>query len=120
MDRRDFLKKSGTALAGASTALGPRGDEAQAFLEMPAESDGCVREGEYMRFHHMDLLKEIREDVIRRGDRSEGITLSGCGDCHENRANFCNRCHDAVTLPLDCFGCHYYPDYASEREEVGG
>ena len=113
-------------------ALGPRGDDATAFLEMPTNAEACVEDTEYMRFYHMDLLKEVREDVIRRGDRSAGITLSGCATCHENRATFCNRCHEAVTLPLDCFGCHYYPDYASEgvpghasehapgREGVGG
>ena len=22
----------------------------------------------------------------------------------------CNRCHQAVSLQPDCFGCHYYPD----------
>jgi hypothetical protein len=93
----------------------------EVFLEAPDPlHESCVRETSYMRFYHMDLLKEIREDVIRRGIRDEGITLGGCGDCHVNRAYFCNRCHEAVSLYPDCYGCHYYPELASEREEPGG
>ncbi len=89
------------------------------FLEMPdPQYQECVRETDYMRFHHMDLLKQIREEFIRDGIRGE-VTLSGCRDCHENRARFCNQCHDAASLSLDCFGCHYYPEYADEPPHIG-
>ena len=89
---------------------------AEVFLEYPT-SDSCVRETGYMRFYHMDLLKEVREDVIRHGTRGE-ITLSGCRECHTYRDQFCNKCHDAVTLKLDCFGCHYYPESVEDSISI--
>ena len=90
------------------------------FLDLPDEGE-CVRETSYMRFHHMDLLKETREDVVRNGIRGE-ISLNGCRECHTYRGQFCNQCHDAVTLSVDCFGCHYYPESAEDslRIEAGG
>jgi hypothetical protein len=88
------------------------------FIEVP-DGGECVRETEYMRFYHMDLLKETREDVIRRGIRGE-ITLSGCRDCHTYREQFCNKCHDAVTLKVDCFGCHYYPESVEDSVQIEG
>jgi hypothetical protein len=85
------------------------------FLEQPdPQYENCVRDAAYMRFQHMDLLKDTREQVIREGVKG-GITLAGCGDCHRNREAFCDRCHAAVTLNLDCWGCHYYPETAAER-----
>ena len=91
----------------------------QVFLEMPdPQYQECVRETTYMRFHHMDLLKQTREEFIRDGIRGE-VTLSGCRDCHENRDRFCNQCHDAASLTLDCFGCHYYPESDEELQHIG-
>lgn len=90
------------------------------FLDIP-ESGECVRETEYMRFRHMDLLKQMREEVIREGIRGE-VSLNGCRDCHTYRGQFCNKCHDAVSLTLDCFGCHYYPESVEDslHIEAGG
>lgn len=93
--------------------------EPEVFLEDPDPRwENCVRDPEYMRFHHMDLLKETRSDVIRAGLKG-GITLAGCGDCHHNRDQFCDRCHEKASVSLDCFGCHYYLT-ASELEELEG
>jgi hypothetical protein len=81
----------------------------QVFLEMPDPSHtDCVRETSYMRFHHWELLRQIREDVVRYGIRGE-VGLQQCKDCHTSRERFCNQCHNAVSLYPDCFGCHYYP-----------
>jgi hypothetical protein len=80
------------------------------FLEMPAaEFTDCVEDTEYMRFRHMDLLKQIREEFIRDGIRGN-VSLTKCRDCHTSRERFCNRCHEAASVVLDCFGCHYYPE----------
>jgi len=93
-----------------------RGQEREVFLEAPDPKwEACYRDAEYMRYHHMDLLKEVREEVVRFGIRG-GITLAGCGDCHTDRDQFCDRCHEAASVRLDCYGCHYYPERASERE----
>jgi hypothetical protein len=45
---------------------------------------------------------------VRHGKRGE-VCLSKCGECHKSRERFCDRCHNAVSLTPDCFGCHYYP-----------
>jgi len=98
------------------------------FLELPADHDECVRDTEYMRFHHMDLLLEIRDEVQRDGQRRQEVGFTDCHplegetecslcmDCHDNRAAFCNRCHEAVDLRPDCFVCHYYPDTPNGEE----
>ena len=82
------------------------------FLEMPDEKyDACIRDTEYMRLHHMDYLKEVREEYVRYGIRdAKGIT--SCKGCHRSRERFCNRCHAIAELTIDCFGCHYYPEIA--------
>jgi len=94
-------------------------ESSQPFLERPDPNyRECVRETQYMRFHHMELLKEIREDFVRYGNRGE-ISFNSCRECHTNREGFCNRCHNAVSLNLDCFGCHYYPETASQSSQLG-
>lgn len=79
--------------------------------EGPEEAVGtkCVKPTEYMRFHHWELLRGLREEVVRDGVRGD-ISLDGCWDCHQSKVRFCDRCHDAATVRPDCFGCHYYPD----------
>jgi hypothetical protein len=90
------------------------------FLQMPdAKYRQCVRETSYMRFHHMDLLKAIRDETVREGKAGE-ITLENCQGCHTNRERFCNQCHNAVNLNLDCFGCHYYPLKAQMNAQRSG
>ncbi len=84
-------------------------DASKPFLERPdAKHESCVKDTEYMRFHHWELLRRIREEVVRFGIRGE-IGFDRCRECHTSRERFCNRCHDEVNLTPDCFGCHYYP-----------
>ncbi len=79
------------------------------FLERPeAQYENCVRETVYMRFHHWELLREIRREVVRYGVRGD-VGLAKCRDCHTSRERFCDRCHGAASVVVDCFGCHYYP-----------
>ena len=79
------------------------------FLEMPdARHEECVRETEYMRFHHWELLRQAREEVVRYGERGS-VGLKRCSECHTSRERFCDRCHAATSLHPDCWGCHYYP-----------
>jgi hypothetical protein len=83
--------------------------ERSLFLDTPIDvSKGCVETTEYMRFHHMDLLKNLREQTVRNGKPGK-VTFDTCRQCHQTRASFCNRCHEAASVRLDCFGCHYYP-----------
>lgn len=89
----------------------------------------CIRPTEHMRFHHWELLKGMREDVVRDGNRGKLVpvktkpegeeqiliseveqSLDGCWHCHTSKERFCDRCHDAAFVRPDCFGCHYDPD----------
>lgn len=80
------------------------------FVEVPTDRfEKCVRDTEYMRYRHMELLRQIRINVVRYGIRDE-MGLDQCKGCHDNREVFCNRCHDAANVVLDCYGCHYYPE----------
>ncbi len=93
----------------ASFALVNDVDNVQPFLERPdPKFKNCVKDTEYMRYHHWELLRGIREEIVRYGIRGD-IGLSKCQDCHTSREKFCNKCHDAVNMTPDCFGCHYYP-----------
>lgn len=79
------------------------------FLEKPdPQFTECVRQTEYMRHNHWVLLRAVREDVVRYGKRGE-VSLKGCSNCHTSRERFCDKCHEAVSMYPDCFGCHYYP-----------
>lgn len=79
------------------------------FLEMPdPKYKNCVKDTEYMRHHHWELLRSVREEFVRYGKRGD-ICLSRCRDCHTSREQFCNKCHNAVSMKPDCYGCHYYP-----------
>jgi hypothetical protein len=96
-------------------AFGGGGEVPDVFLEKADPRwESCVKDPDWMRFRHMDFLKEVREDVVRKGIPS-GVTLAGCGDCHLNRSEFCDKCHEAASVILDCFGCHFYPETAAER-----
>ena len=88
----------------------PKGNaSSEVFLERPpAKYKNCVKETDYMRYHHWELLRETRAQVVRYGIRGE-IALDKCRECHQHRERFCNQCHNAVSLAPDCFRCHYYP-----------
>jgi len=87
----------------------PADNPADLFLEYPDSTHkACVRDTDYMRYHHWELLRGIREEVVRYGIRGD-IVLDKCRECHTSRERFCNKCHDAVSLIPDCFECHYYP-----------
>jgi hypothetical protein len=92
-----------------SLVLGVCAQGPKPFLEIDKKHDKCVRDTKYMRFRHMHLLKEVRDDVVREGKNSD-IELDNCKKCHPRRERFCNRCHDAVNLNPDCFVCHHYPN----------
>ena len=84
-------------------------DDVRPFLEKPdAQYKNCVEETEYMRYHHWELLREIRKEVVRYGRRGD-VDLDNCKDCHTSRERFCMKCHNAAGVIPDCYGCHYYP-----------
>ena len=75
----------------------------------------CVRSTEYMKAEHMQLLDLWRDSVVRRGDRTYvspsgkeyNMSLSNtCLDCHSNKAEFCDRCHNYASVRPYCWDCH--------------
>jgi hypothetical protein len=75
----------------------------------------CVMPTQFMRTEHMQLLDAWRLKVVRDGLRNftntEGKTFSmslsnTCLDCHSNRAEFCDRCHNYASVKPYCWDCH--------------
>jgi hypothetical protein len=80
---------------------------AEPFLEKAAR-EGCVEDPAWMRAHHMDLLFDLRDQVVRDGVRGER-SLEACQECHLHHDRFCDRCHERVGLDPGCFDCHAWP-----------
>ncbi len=92
---------------------------------LPKAGKECVRPVDYMRPNHMDLLNEWRDDVVRQGDRftmgPNGLQIekslsNTCMDCHSNKENFCDRCHNYLSVSPYCWDCHLMPSELVETE----
>ncbi len=67
----------------------------------------------------MQMLDEWRDDVVRNNDRTYtsadyGTTFdkslsNTCMDCHSNKAEFCDSCHDYSSVTPYCWECHVEP-----------
>ena len=75
----------------------------------------CVMPTEYMKVNHMQILDLWRHNVVRNADRQfvnpEGKTFNmslsnTCLDCHSNKAEFCDRCHNYASVAPYCWDCH--------------
>jgi hypothetical protein len=94
-------------------------EASQPELEYPADETVCVEETAYMTANHMDLLNDWRDMVVRDGVLEYSSSLTGevyypsltktCLSCHENRDNFCTRCHDYANVSPTCWDCHVQP-----------
>ncbi len=80
--------------------------------------DQCVMPTDYMTSQHMDLLNEWRDEVIRENSRTfetgdgryyEKSLTHTCMDCHSNKENFCDKCHDYLDVSPYCWDCHIIP-----------
>jgi len=75
----------------------------------------CVRDTAFMKAEHMQLLDVWRDTVVRDAKRAyvnpEGKTYmmslsNTCLDCHENKADFCDKCHNYASVRPYCWDCH--------------
>ncbi len=75
----------------------------------------CVASLEYMRRDHMELLNEWRTEVVRDGGMyytsSTGRVFEmrftkTCLGCHPNTSQFCDQCHNYVSVNPYCWDCH--------------
>jgi hypothetical protein len=98
-------------VTGAKAAAMPKVD----LTEKAKAAKQCVMATEYMRTEHMQLLDEWRLKVVRSGLRDftnpEGKTFNmslsnTCMDCHSNKADFCDRCHNYASVKPYCWDCH--------------
>ncbi len=86
-------------------------------LELPEDFDDCIESTEFMRTEHMKLLDEWRDIYVRDGyqlywsELKEQYFLMSltktCMDCHDNKEDFCDRCHDQTAVDPYCWDCHH-------------
>lgn len=78
----------------------------------------CVESKDFMRAEHMQLLNDWRDSVVRDGNRiyvnAEGkrhtISLQNtCMNCHSNKKEFCDKCHNYMAVKPYCWSCHIQP-----------
>lgn len=78
----------------------------------------CVEAKEVMRTQHMQILNDWRTNVVRDGVRgyvsTEGnkfnMSLQNtCMECHSNKAQFCDQCHNYLAVAPYCWTCHIEP-----------
>ena len=75
----------------------------------------CVMPTDYMRAEHMQLLDLWRHSVVRNAERvfvnangkEFNMSLTNtCLDCHSNKADFCDKCHNYASVRPYCWDCH--------------
>ncbi|MGO9620312.1 MAG: sulfate reduction electron transfer complex DsrMKJOP subunit DsrJ [Desulfobaccales bacterium] len=86
-----------------------------AILKLAEKERQCVMPTPYMRANHMQMLIDWREAAVRHADR-EFINPAGkkftvslsntCMECHSNKTQFCDKCHNYVEVTPNCWGCH--------------
>lgn len=115
---KNALKWLGAAFAAAllvGASITGAGAHEGGEHKIDAKGDKCVRDTDYMRRNHMNLLKHQRDDTMRKGIRTTQYSLKGCIDCHASpknnsvigtKDNFCQGCHSYAAVKLDCFECH--------------
>jgi [DsrC]-trisulfide reductase subunit J len=84
----------------------------------------CVESTEFMRSNHMELLNEWRYEVVRKGERTftseDGkhfnMSLTNtCLNCHSDKSQFCDQCHNYVGISAYCWDCHNEPKNQERR-----
>lgn len=85
----------------------------------------CVEPAAWMAANHMKLLNDWRDLVVRdskrlyvnQAGRSFDMSLTNTclsSGCHADKAEFCDRCHDALALAPGCWDCHVVPQIVEE------
>jgi len=88
-------------------------------VEKPRIAKECVETAEFMRSEHMAMLNDWRDEVVRNGEHEyhsasthqvfqKSLTKT-CLKCHENKDQFCDKCHATVSVNPYCWDCHVDP-----------
>jgi len=88
------------------------------LTEKAKEAKKCVEATAYMKSSHMQLLNTWRNEVVRLEQR-EYIAANGkeynmslqntCANCHSNKTQFCDQCHNYMGVAPYCWDCHIAP-----------
>ncbi|MBI5844447.1 MAG: sulfate reduction electron transfer complex DsrMKJOP subunit DsrJ [Deltaproteobacteria bacterium] len=87
----------------------------------------CVRPTDFMKAGHMQVLNEWRDTVVRDNNRvapgTDGVMremslTKTCMECHSNKAEFCDRCHNYVSVAPYCWNCHLEPKDLAAKEKA--
>jgi len=88
------------------------------LTEAAKKAGACIETKEFMKTQHMKLLDQWRNEVVRDGERyytsSDGkehykSLQTTCMDCHYNKVDFCDRCHNYMGVTPICWDCHIEP-----------
>jgi len=78
----------------------------------------CIRPKNLMKGEHMQILDAWRDTVVRGAQRvyvnesGKEFTMSltnTCLDCHTEKAEFCDKCHNYASVRPYCWDCHIDP-----------
>lgn len=88
-------------------------------IVLPANETECIEDVEYMRAEHMQILnawrdmalrEEKREYVAMKDGKVWAVSLQNtCMTCHDNYAEFCDKCHLSNSVTPYCWDCHVLP-----------
>lgn len=98
---------------------GSIGEEVHKPKPVIISGENCVESADYMRANHMQLLDDWRQSVVRNNDRVYVSSMDGtqyekslsktCMNCHSNKKEFCDTCHNYSSVKPFCWGCHVEP-----------
>lgn len=104
-------------------------------LSYPDGEKQCIMTKEYMNANHMDLLNQWRDEVVRsdsrylfkdgrpfmvKGAHAEKSLTNTCMKCHNDKEEFCDKCHNYLDVKPYCWDCHVTPDIDKELKGKGG
>lgn len=89
------------------------------IMQLPESERTCVETKDYMKREHMKLLNEWRDWVVRDANTiyisaatGKEFTMSlqnTCMNCHSNKKQFCDECHNYAAVSPYCWDCHIEP-----------
>ena len=86
-----------------------------AIMALAEKDRHCVESKEWIRANHMRLLVDWREEAVRnakrdyinsKGQRYLASLSNNCMECHSNKSQFCDQCHNYVRGGTKLWGCH--------------
>jgi hypothetical protein len=106
-----------------------------AIKKLSEKERKCVMPTDYMRANHMQMLVDWREGVVRskeaggppaderifvnpEGKRFVASLSNTCMDCHSNKTQFCDQCHNYVAVTPNCWGCHLEKEQKVAKAEA--